>query len=90
MKYSNVEFGRATVKRWISEIAHIEARISSMPTSYTPEPLLAEKKRVYRYCHLMNRRFKLIYCYFPSSNIVRIVDLWDTRMNPETLKQRLK
>ena len=90
LAYANSEFGWSTAKRWLREIAHIEASIASMPTSYTPEPLLSEKKRVYRYCHLMNRRFKLIYCFSPSSNVVRIVDIWDTRVNPETLKQRLK
>ncbi|MBQ9355864.1 MAG: type II toxin-antitoxin system RelE/ParE family toxin [Prevotella sp.] len=88
--YASAEFGKATAKRWIDEIAHAEARISSMPMSYTPEPLLEGKKHVYRYCHLMNRRFKLIYCYYPSSGIVRIADIWDTRINPETLKRRIK
>ena len=90
LMYSNMEYGKATVKRWTKEIAHVETRIISMPTSFTPEPLLVDKKHIYRYCHLMNRRFKLIYCYYPSSGIVRVVDLWDTRMNPETLRQRLK
>ncbi len=90
LRYSSIEFGKTTVKRWANEIAHVEARISSMPTSFTPEPLLANKKHIYRYCHLMNRRFKLVYCYYPSSDIVRIADLWDTRMNPETLKRRIR
>lgn len=88
--YAGVEFGKSTAKRWLNEIAHIEARISLMPMSFTPEPLLAGKKHDYRYCHLMNRRFKLIYCYYPSSDTVRIVDIWDTRIRPETLKRRLK
>jgi len=61
LAYASAEFGKSTVKRWLKEIAYAEARITSMPTSYTPEPLLAGKKHVYRYCHLMNRRFKLIY-----------------------------
>lgn len=87
--YAGEEFGKSTAKRWLNEIAHIEARISLMPMSFTPEPLLAGKKHDYRYCHLMNRRFKLIYCYYPSSDTVRIVDIWDTRIRPETLKRRL-
>jgi plasmid stabilization system protein ParE len=88
--YAYSEFGKSTAKRWLAEIAHVESRIASMPLSYTQEPLLSGKKRVYRYCHLMNRRFKLIYCYYPSSNIVRIADIWDTRVNPETLTRRIK
>jgi hypothetical protein len=88
--YANSEFGRFTAKRWMEEIAHIESRIPLMPLSYTPEPLLAGKKHVYRYCHLMNRRFKLIYVYYPSSNTVRVTDIWDTRINPDTLKHHIK
>jgi plasmid stabilization system protein ParE len=88
--YANSEFGRSTAKRWLEEISHVESRIALMPMSYTPEPLLAGKKHVYRYCHLMNRRFKLIYVYYPSSNTVRISDIWDTRVNPENLKLRIK
>ena len=90
LSYASAEFGKSTAKRWIEEIAYAEERIASMPTSYTPEPLLAGKKHIYRYCHLMNRRFKLIYCYYPSSNTSRVVDIWDTRLNPETLKRRIK
>lgn len=90
LAYASVEFGKSTARRWIKEIAHVEARIAAMPMSYTPEPFLAGRKHAYRYCHLMNRRFKLIYCYYPSSNIVRIVDIWDTRVNPETLKRRIR
>lgn len=90
LAYATTEYGKSTAKRWIKEVAHVEARIASMPTSFTKEPLLVGKKRVYRYCHLMNRRFKLIFCYYPSSNTVRIVDIWDTRMNPEALKRRIK
>ena len=90
MAYANAEFGKATARRWLKEIAFIESRIASMPISYTPEPLLAEKKHTYRYCHLMNRRFKLIYCYYPTSDTVHVVDIWDTKMSPDTLRNRLK
>ena len=87
---ASAEFGKSTAIRWVREISFAEARIKSMPLSYTPEPLLSKKKHVYRYCHLMNRRFKLIYCYYPSSNVARVVDIWDTKMNPETLKRRIR
>ena len=90
LAYASAEFGTSTAKRWTKEVAHVEARIASMPMSYTQEPLLVGNKHVYRYCHLMNRRFKLIYCYYPSSNTVRVVDIWDTRMNPQALKRRIK
>lgn len=88
--YASAEFGKSTAKRWVMEIVYAESRIASMPLSYPTEPLLVRGRRVYRYCHLMNRRFKLIYCYYPSSDTVRIVDIWDTKMNPETLRKRIK
>jgi len=90
LAYASAEFGASTAKRWVREVAIAEARIKSMPTSYSLEPLLAGKKHTYRYCHLMNRRFKLVYCYYPSSKIARIVDIWDTRVKPETLKRRIR
>jgi len=88
--YARAEFGKSTAKRWINEITRAEVRIASMPMSFTSEPLLKGRKHVYRYCHLMNRRFKLIYCYYPTSGVARIVDIWDTRVNPMTLKRRIK
>ena len=87
--YATMEYGKQTARRWLKEVAHAESRIAMMPASFTREPLLFDKKHAYRYCHLMNRRFKIIFCYYPSSDIVRIVDIWDTKMNPDTLKQRM-
>ena len=57
LAYASAEFGKSTAKRWLKEIAYAEARIASIPMSYTPEPLLAGKRRVYLYCHLMNFPF---------------------------------
>ena len=88
--YANSEFGRFTAKRWMEEIAHIESRIALMPLSYTPEPLLAGKKHVYRYCHLMNRRFKFIYTYDEAADTVYIMDIWDSKANPKALVKRIK
>lgn len=39
LMYSNMEYGKATVKRWTKEIAHVETRIISMPTSFTMDIL---------------------------------------------------
>ena len=64
-------------------------RLQKHPLSYTPEILLLGKRHKYRSCHIM-RRFKIVYYYATSSDTVYIRDLWDTRMNPETLRRRLK
>lgn len=88
--YAATEFGRATAIRWASEISYFEDRVKQHPTSYAPESLLHGKKLLYRRCHLMNRRFKIIYYYNEQEDIVHLVDIWDTRMNPKTLIKRIK
>lgn len=36
------------------------------------------------------QRFKIVYYYAKSSDIVHVVDIWDMRMSPENLKQRIR
>ena len=38
----------------------------------------------------MHRRFKLIYFYDESKDVVTIMDVWDTKMNPQTLVKRIR
>lgn len=83
-----LEFGLTTSRRWQAERKRIEDRLMKHPESYTREYLLSEKRYTYRSCHIM-RRFKLVYYYARTSNTVHIVDIWDTMMNPETLKNRI-
>ena len=87
---ARIEFGASTVKRWQKERKDIEWRLERYPTSYTPEKLLLRKKRLYRGCHLMSRRFKVIYHYDEAEDIAHIVDIWDTKMNPKALIKRIK
>lgn len=73
-----LEYGKKTAERWLSDAATIYDRLQKFPESYSPEPLLRDRKR-----------FRLVYYYNPHTDIVRIVDIWDTRMNPETLIMRI-
>ena len=86
---ARIEYGEKTARRWSKEAAIIYERLQKHPLSYTPEILLSGKRHKYRSCHIM-RRFKIVYYYATSSDTVYIRDLWDTRMNPETLRRRLK
>lgn len=86
--YANYVFGRKTGNKWMKEMASIDNRLRQYPESYTPEPLLRGREHLYRGCHIM-QRFKIIYYYEISTDTVHIVDLWDTRQNPETLKWRV-
>lgn len=38
----------------------------------------------------MNRRFKLIYYYDEAEDVVHVIDIWDTKMNPKALIRRIR
>ncbi len=84
-----IKFGLSTAKKWQQERMRIEHQVELFPESYTPEALLADRKRHYRSSHIM-KRFKLIYYYAKTSDIIHIVDIWDTLQAPENLKKRIK
>ena len=84
------EFGRSTAIRWQEERKTIEWRLERYPTSYTPEGFLHDRPVLYRCCHIMNRRFKIIFFYDEVKDIVHIMDIWDTKMNPRALIRRIK
>jgi plasmid stabilization system protein ParE len=83
-----IEFGEETALRWFQQRKKIEDNLNKHPEMYTPEPLIV-KSHVYRSAIIM-KRFKIVHFYIPSSNTVRIVDIWDMRMNPASLKKRIK
>ena len=84
-----LEFGASTAKRWQKERLEIEWRLEQYPTSYSPEKLLQGMEELYRYCHIMSRRFKIVYYFDEVENVVHIIDIWDTRMSPKALIRRI-
>ena len=82
--YARYEFGEKTANKWLKEMATIDKRLRLYPESYTPEPLLRQRTPIYRFCHIM-RRFKIIYYYESESDMVHIVDLWDTLQTQQHL-----
>lgn len=90
VKISQLEFGTSTARKWQTERNTIEWCLKRYPVSYPLEELLQGKRLPYRLCHMMQRRFKLIYYYNEAEDTVHIVDIWDTRMNPKALIRRIK
>ena len=90
LEYAEQEFGKTTMLRWKKEIKAFEERLSVFPKSYPIETLLDYKPVLYRSHHLMKRRFKIIYYFEESEDTVHIVDIWDIRMNPESLVLRIR
>lgn len=83
-----LEYGAKTSQKWMQERITFANRVAKYPESYTLEPILISKKHEYRSCQIL-QRFKIVYYYAKSSDIVHIVDIWDTRMNSDNLKQRI-
>lgn len=69
--YALAEFGRKAVSNWYRDIRRIEARMALHPESFTPEPLLAHRGKVYRSAIVM-KNFKLIHYYDKERDIVYI------------------
>lgn len=90
VEYAGLKFGKTTAQRWQKERKAIEWRLARYPESYPPEGLLRRKDIIFRHCHLMNRRFKIIYFYDQVEDIVHIMDIWDTKRNPSALIRRIK
>ena len=87
-KYAQVMFGQLTARRWADAIANIEKRLLMAPESFPLDPLLLNNTRQYRGASLM-RHFRLIHYYDKSRNVVRIMRIWDSRMNPQRLIEDL-
>ena len=87
--YAYNEFGAATARKWQEQRKLIERQLEEFPESYTPESLLNDRWRNFRSCHIMSR-FKIVYYYAKTSDVVRIVDIWDTKQHPENLKKRIR
>ena len=90
VEYAGQEFGKTTAQRWQKERKAIEWRLQRYPESYPPEELLRRKDIIFRHCHLMNRRFKIIYFYDQIEDTVHIMDIWDTKRSPSALIRRIK
>lgn len=88
LKYAQVMFGQSTAHRWADAIANIEKRLFIAPESFPLEPLLINNARQYRGASLM-RHFRLIHYYDKSRNVVRIMRIWDSRMDPQRLIEDL-
>lgn len=89
LAYCAETFGRQTA---LKSIQTVEEKIESLcrfPESGTPEPLLKDEKQLYRFVHIQ-KRIKLIYRYDKRQQTIYIVDVWNTRMSPQRLLERMK
>jgi plasmid stabilization system protein ParE len=83
-----LEFGRTIANKTNQKIEAIENDLAKHPKVGYLEPLLKSAAIQYRSKHI-NKRYKLIYRYEESSDIVYIEDIWDTRRAPQNLTKRI-
>ena len=86
--YGLDEFGQTTAIRFVQRTNDIANIIRKHPKAGLREPLLRNRKKVYRYFHLMGS-LKLLYYYVESSDTIRIADVWDSRREPAKLQHRI-
>ena len=84
LRYAQLMFGQKTARRWAESVERIEQRLLVAPESFPLEPLLLSNAHHYRSASLM-KHFRLIYYYDKAPQTVRIMRIWDSRMNPERL-----
>jgi len=84
-----LNFGETTANRFADKVHQINTELERYPEIGCPEPLLADRARLYRARHIL-KRFKLIYYYAKSSDVVHVADIWDSKRSPKTLRTRIK
>ncbi len=82
------QFGVMTAEKTLRKVTTIVADLAKWPTSGHPEQLLLGESPLYR-ARPINDRFRIIYWYDEENDTVSIEDIWDTRRNPDKLKQRV-
>lgn len=78
--------GMRSVERLLAKIKEKQERILKFPEAYHPEPLLADRKIVYRSA-IINDYYKMIYRI--DNDAITISAFWDMRMHPNKLKRRI-
>ena len=61
-----------------------QERLLKYPESGFPEPLLSERKILYR-ASIINEYYKVI--YYVKGDVLRIAAFWDMRMHPDKQKK---
>ena len=85
-RYINKEFGKESRDQFINEVRNVSRLLGENPNLGKPEPLLAEYTKMYR-SYVMNHLNKII--YWIAENQIEVVDFWDVRRDPMTLRNQI-
>lgn len=81
------QFGLSTVNKQEKGLVEKLEFLSKNPEMGFPEPVLQTRRMTYRSI-IFHKNYKLIY-RVSNGNRIYIVDIWDMRRNPETLRNRI-
>ncbi len=84
--YIYENWGQKSAEKFGKQYVKCRKILSGNPTIGALEHLLIHRPEKYRYI-MINNKNKIIYRI--QDNNIYIVDIWDTRMNPETLIGRV-
>lgn len=87
--YGVDNWGLKVANQFHDNLIKIEQRLALNPELGHPELLLAERTFIYRSI-LIQKNFKLIYRIVREKDSLLIVDIWDTRREPNRLKDRIR
>ena len=89
LDYCAETFGLRTALTSVEILESKIDKICKFPEAGVPEPLLHDELFFYRYVHIQ-KHIKLIYRFDEQRQIIYIVDVWNTRISPENLLDRMK
>ena len=80
--------GARAAQKFLKKLVGEIKSLCEMPTMGAFEPMLQDRSFGYR-SFVVHRYFKVIYLIDEAEHAIRIVDIWDTRMNTDDLQSHI-
>jgi plasmid stabilization system protein ParE len=84
--YYNEMGGESAALKLHQRFLKKQERLLKHPESGFPEPLLSDRKILYR-ASIINKYYKII--YYVKGDVLRIAAFWDMRMHPSNLRKTI-
>lgn len=88
IKYYSKNYGEQAIRHLTDSFETKAHSIEQFPESGTPEPLASELAIAYRFFYI-SKYLKVIYYVDFEEDCIKVADIWDARMSPQKLRNRL-
>lgn len=88
-QYCYEQYGENKMNDFLETLELQDKRLSANPQMGHPDPLLINRDESFRALPVQ-KYYKLIYYVDEAKEVIYIVDLWDTRREPQKLTKRIK